>query len=66
MTGGMRAPRLPVAVRRRIIVVVIVAAIAELAVEVWVIRNVTVAGIGVPVVSVLSGLLYLRSTRRRS
>jgi hypothetical protein len=58
--------RLPVAARRRLIGVVIALAVAELALEVWVIRNATVAGIIVPVVAVLSGLLYLWSTRRRS
>jgi hypothetical protein len=58
--------RFPVAVRRRLIGVVIVLAVAELAVETWVTRDATAAGIIVPVVAVLSGLFYLWSTRRRS
>jgi hypothetical protein len=57
--------RVPVAVKRRIIGLVIVLAVGVLAVEIWVIRNATVAGIIVPVVAVLSGLFYLRSTRSR-
>ena len=57
--------RIPVAVKRVIIGVVITLAVAELAVEIWVTRDVTVAGITVPVVAVLSGLFYLRSTRGR-
>jgi len=67
-----RTPRLPVAARRVIIRACIALGIAELAiqaVEVRVIHHsaaVTVLGIILPVVSVLSGLYYLRSTRGRS
>jgi hypothetical protein len=64
-----RTPRLPVAARRVIIRACIAIGIAELAlqaVEVRVIHHsaaVTFAGVIVPVVTVLSGLFYLRSTK---
>lgn len=72
MNDDRRTPRLPVAARRVIIRVCIAIAIAELAiqaVEVRVIHHgaaVTFLGVIIPVVTVLSGLYYLRSTRGRS
>lgn len=72
MSGNNRAPRLTVAARRVVIRACIAIGIAELAleaVEVRVIHHsaaVTVLGVIVPVVTVLSGLYYLRSTRGKS
>lgn len=67
-----RTPRLPVAARRTIIRACIAIGIAELAleaVEVRVIHHsaaVTFAGVIVPVVTVLSGMFYLWSTKGKS
>jgi hypothetical protein len=64
--------RIPVAARRRLIGVVITLAVAELALQAAEVRHihhsapVMALGIFFPVLSVLSGLLYLRSTRERS
>lgn len=66
MNGSKHAPRLTVTARRRIIFAVIALAVAELAIEVRVIHHVTAAGIAVPALGIVSGLVYLRSTRRRS
>ena len=63
--------RLPVAAKRRLIGVVIVLAVAELAAQAAEVRHIhhsaAVMALGVffPVLSVLSGLFYLRSTKGR-
>jgi hypothetical protein len=72
MNGNKRVPRLTVAARRRIIGVVIALAVAELiavATGTWLVhRNgaVTFGDTFFPVLGVVSGLLYLHSTRGRS
>ena len=70
MNGGKPSQRIPVAARRVIIRVCIALAIVDLvlqAAEVWVIHHgPTVVSVVPPVLSVLSGLWYLRSSRGRS
>jgi hypothetical protein len=72
VTGNRRAPRPTVTVRRRIIGVVIVLAVAELtavAIGAWLVHRsgvVTFDDTVFPAVGALSGLLYLHSTRRQS
>ena len=67
-----RTPRLPVAARRVIIRACIAIGIVNLVLQAVLVRQihhsaaVTFLGVVLPVVSVLSGLYYLRSTRGRS
>lgn len=67
-----QVPRLPVAVKRVIIRAVIAITVAELVLQAVEVRSihhstpVMALGVFFPVLSVLSGLLYLRSTRGRS